>query len=82
MFTIDIQPCELIILCQGSCSLSLEWCKIRPTIKAARGLPANAAIWPYVATLPRGTRLIVSITCLAKLIIANIPLMSNRGTGK
>ncbi len=47
-------PRLLMTLCQGSFSFRERLCRIRATCRAARGLPARAATWPYDATAPRG----------------------------
>lgn len=45
---------RLTTRCQGSLSAVALVCRIHATWRAARGLPARAAIRPYDATLPAG----------------------------
>ena len=57
----DICPFTLTTRCQGSPLFSESACSTRTTCRAARGLPASAAIWPYEATFPLGTRRRISM---------------------
>ena len=42
--------------CQGTAVDGASACSAYPTCRACPGIPASLAIWPYVATRPRGTR--------------------------
>ena len=47
-----IPPLALTTRCQGT--PGGQWRIAVPTMRARRGQPSHAAIWPYVATLPLG----------------------------
>src|SRR3989344_6528000 len=51
-----------------------------PTARGARGLPASAATWPYVATLPCGMVATIPYTFFAKSVpLASIYRMVSSG---
>ena len=49
-----IPPCALTTRCHGRAAGHSR--SAPPTARAERGRPSSAAIWPYVATRPRGIR--------------------------
>lgn len=61
-----MRPLLLITRCHGNLSLREEECNSQAICRAARGLPANLAIWPYVATFPAGIALIRAFTLREK----------------
>lgn len=51
-----IPPAAFTTRCQGTAVKGASACRAYPTWRARPGRPASRAIWPYVATRPRGTR--------------------------
>jgi hypothetical protein len=53
-------------------------CRIRTTCLAALGLPAQAAICPYVITFPSGIAAMIATTCFVNGVIISAPVSEKK----